>query len=141
MLMPARCVKSDPDAFFHVAYARGSGAPLAASGTRSDLRERLRPTRPVKAQRVFDVPRAEMPSDNALRAILNERGLGMIRPQFFAAYRKGFKAAIDGESRLSNPYSDERTRRGSVTFSRAFRGFWRDGHNDGTAYRDGVRIP
>lgn len=45
------CVKRDPDSVFKVAYAAHKAAPVAAAGTRRELRELLNPTYPLKAQR------------------------------------------------------------------------------------------
>jgi hypothetical protein len=47
-----------------------------------------------------------------------------------AARRKGAIAASEGKSIEANPYSDARTYRGSVTFSRAFWRAWREGWKD-----------
>lgn len=45
---------------------------------------------------------------------------------FLAAYRKGREAKLAGKPRTP-PYPDERTLRGSVTYSRAFRRYWLNG--------------
>lgn len=45
-------------------------------------------------------------------------------PAFAGAYRKGVAARRDGIPRVSNPYFDHRTARGSITFSRSFRRWW-----------------
>ena len=47
-----------------------------------------------------------------------------------AAFRKGQAARENGRSIFSVPYADLRTRRGAVTWSRAFRGAWLDGWMD-----------
>ena len=48
---------------------------------------------------------------------------------FYGAYRKGFLAGLSGDDRC--PYPDVRTWRGAVTWSRAYRRAWYDGHRDG----------
>ncbi len=49
------------------------------------------------------------------------------RSPFEAAKRKGEAARRDGESQDANPYGDNRTRRGGVTFARAWRRAWDEG--------------
>ena len=44
-----------------------------------------------------------------------------------AAYRKGWKARLDGKPETAVPYADHRSDSGSVTFSRAFRHAWQEG--------------
>lgn len=47
------------------------------------------------------------------------------------AKRKGWEACRDGKPKSANPYSDERTHTGSVTFSRAFLRAWNEGWAEG----------
>ena len=49
-------------------------------------------------------------------------------PQLQAAFDKGIAAAARGEPESACPYRDERTDRGGVTFSRAFRRAWLHGY-------------
>lgn len=51
----------------------------------------------------------------------------MSNKAFEAARRKGLVAALNGQPESDNPYGDERTNRGSVTFARAFWRAWREG--------------
>jgi len=46
---------------------------------------------------------------------------------FIRAYKKGLLAGSCGLSKRDNPYPDKRTKKGRVTFSRAFRRFWEKG--------------
>jgi len=50
---------------------------------------------------------------------------------FIAAYRKGIISANCGRELDSNPYPDKRNSKGGPTWSRVFRRFWEEGHNDG----------
>lgn len=43
------------------------------------------------------------------------------------AERKGARAAHEGKTLADNPYGDERTHRGSVTYARGFWRAWRAG--------------
>lgn len=56
---------------------------------------------------------------------------------FRGAYRRGHQAGMDGKPLEACPYRE--TRGGAhgniVTFSRAFRAYWFDGHADGLAER------
>jgi hypothetical protein len=53
---------------------------------------------------------------------------------FRGARRKGAQAALDGADKtLGNPYQDERTHRGGVTFSRAWGRYWDEGWEAGKA--------
>lgn len=51
-------------------------------------------------------------------------------PQFESAYQKGRRARREGKSIDANPYGDWRTRRGRITFARAFWRTWREGWED-----------
>lgn len=53
------------------------------------------------------------------------------RGSFAGAWRKGYEAAQRGESKSANPYGDQRTYRGAVTFARGFWKAWNRGHDDG----------
>jgi ribosome modulation factor len=46
---------------------------------------------------------------------------------FVGAWKRGRQAALDGRSLDDCPYLDRRNHRGSITFSRTFRRYWRDG--------------
>lgn len=46
---------------------------------------------------------------------------------FASAFTKGATARLAGQPASNNPYPDYRTDRGSVTFSRAFARYWREG--------------
>jgi hypothetical protein len=70
-----------------------------------------------------------MPSDKDLaRMLLKARGIR--NRAFQGAYKKGFRAGEEGKPKSHNPYCDERTARGSVTYSRAFLKFWDEGWED-----------
>ena len=47
------------------------------------------------------------------------------------AKRKGWEARRAGMPQSANPYGDERTHNGSVTFSRAFLRAWNEGWREG----------
>lgn len=47
------------------------------------------------------------------------------------AYAKGFAAGRDGFALETCPYSDERTMKGAITFSRGLRAAWAKGWEDG----------
>ena len=55
---------------------------------------------------------------------------------FVGAWRKGRGAALEGKSLLDCPYPDRRAgaRNHIVTFSRAFRKYWRDGFESVTLF-------
>lgn len=55
---------------------------------------------------------------------------------FLAAYRKGRDAKLAGKPRVS-PYYDQRTHRGSVTYSRAFNRYWLQGWDSAVGEREG----
>jgi ribosome modulation factor len=59
---------------------------------------------------------------------------------FLAAYNRGARDGKIGKTTHDCPYQDIRTDRGSVTFSRAFRGYWLAGWRDGfnERRRDGL---
>lgn len=48
---------------------------------------------------------------------------------FRSAYLRGMEAFLNDEPR-ADPYTDKRTHRGAVTWSRAFASAWRDGYDD-----------
>jgi hypothetical protein len=61
------------------------------------------------------------------------------RTAFDGAYDKGQRAFADGKPRSDNPYGDQRTDRGSVTFARAFYRAWDDGWREAERnVRDGA---
>ena len=49
------------------------------------------------------------------------------------AYRKGWRAWVDGHGLGDCPYRDRRKANGKVTFSRAFRNAWHKGWSDRAA--------
>ena len=55
-------------------------------------------------------------------------------PALNAAYHKGAYAATQGLSSEYCPYTDKRTQRGCVTFSRAFMRAWMAGYQDARAH-------
>lgn len=49
---------------------------------------------------------------------------------FLRAFSKGKEAALSGLPPETCPYSDHRTKNGSVTFSRAFKKYWMLGYTE-----------
>lgn len=45
------------------------------------------------------------------------------------AFRKGWEAGVAGWPASACPYTDERTRRNAITWSRSFIRAWHDGHD------------
>jgi ribosome modulation factor len=56
---------------------------------------------------------------------------------FMGAWLKGFHAAIAGKKKDVNPYGDDRTDRGGVTYARAFWREWGRGHEAGVDHLGG----
>lgn len=74
-------------------------------------------------------PRWGQPQQRTLHTVtINGREALTTRNAAFAsAFEKGATARLAGQPASNNPYPDYRTDRGSVTFSRAFARYWREG--------------
>lgn len=62
--------------------------------------------------------------------------MSMRNKHFEIAWRKGYAAAHNGAKKSDCPYKDHRTKRGGVTFSRAYRNAWMEGFKHGLTDKD-----